>query len=100
MVESNLDLSLIPEFVPGENLTIQRNVGGRNVIMAVVVREPCSISADRLILTAGMRLWGVSAHADGRVMMQLLSIERLTKHLSAHCNDLECKHRSPLEGKL
>jgi hypothetical protein len=94
------ELDLIPPFVDGETLTIQRSVNGQNVLMIVVVREPCSLAPPkakkdnaRIMLNGWVPNWGVSAYADARVSRQAASIERLLTHLQKHCMDNECPHR-------
>lgn len=84
---------LLPEFKEGETLIIQRNVNGKNVLMTVVVKDPCSLSPDRMVLTARMGIWGESPYADGRVETQRRSIDRLLNHLLEHCTDPDCPSR-------
>lgn len=81
MAKQKPNMALIPEFAAGEMLTVQRNVNGQNVLMFVEVREPCTLTADRMVLTAGMKQWGVSAYADARVARQGESINRLLEEL-------------------
>lgn len=94
------DKSLLPVFKAGEALTIQRTVDGKNVLMSVIVTDPCSLSARRMTLTAVVRQWGVSSYADGRVANQAASIARLLKHLQAHCWSADCPHRTASDGPV
>lgn len=77
------ELELLPAFVTGEALTIQRNVNGQNVLMAVVVRDPSSLGASGMRLSATIRTWGVSPYADGRVDRQKRIIDRLMRDRAA-----------------
>lgn len=77
MGKPELDPALLPVFQPGEALTIQRSVGGQNVLMAVEVVDPCSLSPRAMVLRAKMKAWGVSSYADGRVSRQAATIGRL-----------------------
>jgi len=73
------DPDLLPVFRAGENLTIQRDVKGQNVLMVVEARDPCSLGPHMMLLRATMKTWGVSSYADGRVAAQRDSIDRLLK---------------------
>lgn len=74
---SKPDPALLPLFVAGESLTIQRNVSGQNVLMVVEAMDPCTISPRMMNLRARMVTWGTSSYADGRVSRQAATIERL-----------------------
>ena len=73
------DPDLLPVFRAGETLTIQRDVKGRNVLMVVEARDPCSLGPHMMLLRATMKTWGVSSYADGRVAAQRDSIDRFVK---------------------
>jgi hypothetical protein len=73
------DPALLPVFQDGESVTIQRNVRGQNVMMVLVVEDPCSISPRGLVLRGRFQTWGVSSYADGRVATQRDALDRLTK---------------------
>ena len=81
MSKKNLDLDLIPVFAEGEILLIQRTVSHKNVLMVVEVRNPCTLTADRMVLTAVVKNWGISPYADGRIQNQRDTIDRLMKLL-------------------
>lgn len=68
---------LLPPFKAGESLTIQRNVGGQNVLMVVTAEDPCALGPRNMILRAKPTMWGISSYADGRVDRQQRSITRL-----------------------
>jgi hypothetical protein len=102
------ELDLLPAFKDGEILTIQRTVDGKNVMMVVVVQEPCSIGIHdgttkkpiaRLTVNGWMRVWGESSYADGRVERQRVAIDRLVNHLIKHCTDPDCPHRGVVEDE-
>ena len=99
------DIKLLAPFEEGEIVTIQRTVDGQNVLMVVVVRDPCSLSSQgttkkpeaRVTLNGWSQTWGVSTYADARVERQRQSIERLLAHLQVHCVDAECPHRDAVD---
>lgn len=70
---------LLPPFMAGESLTIQRNVDGKNVLMVVAAQDPCALGPRAMILRATPKMWGVSSYADGRVDRQQRSITRLVE---------------------
>lgn len=75
------DPDLLPLFEAGETLTIQRNVGGRNVLMYVTVKDACSIGPNGMVIRAALNLIGESSYADGRVARQAAAISRLQERL-------------------
>jgi hypothetical protein len=92
MTKPKGDVKLLVPFLAGELLTIQREVKDENVLYSIVVRDPCSLSSDRMVITGGIKAWGVSAYADGRVSRQAASIGRLLAHLQQHCVDPDCPY--------
>lgn len=96
------EMNLIPPFKAGETLIIQRTVDKQNVLMFVVIENDdgmINMDANRLSLDARLDTWGVSSFADGRVMRQAESIDRLVTHLQAHCVDPECPHRGEVQSR-
>jgi hypothetical protein len=77
------ELELLQELKEGETVIIQRDVDGKNVIMVVVVRDPCTLTPDRIVLTGRLGTWGTSSYADGRVARQYASINRLLEEREA-----------------
>ena len=103
------EVDLLAPFKDGEVVTIQRTVGGKNVLMVVTIQDPCSLSAQgsperltaRVTLNGWSRVWGVSHYADARVERQAQSINRLLAHVQAHCMNPDCRHRGvedPIEA--
>lgn len=72
------DPDLLPVFIEGELLTIQRTVNDKNVLMFVEAEAPCSLTPHKMILRANLKLIGVSSYADGRVARLKGALDRLT----------------------
>lgn len=83
---------LIPDLQEGEILLIQRSVGKANVVMVVTVKQG-SLFKDGIVLQAMLDTWGSTPHADAQIGRQKEAIDRLLRHVQAHCVDPLCEFR-------
>lgn len=95
------ELELIPPLKEGEVLLISRSLGDKNVVMVVTLTGDGfdHLSKNEISLTARMDTWGATSHADAQIARQKESIDRLLKHLQAHCMDNTCQYRDLPPGQ-